>query len=223
MNEKCSLNYGKLSAVRLTVRGFHRLMKIFTAAANAEDDSVEYRLLNMTWVKVFENDKSFDISYERGDTGGDGFITYDEVAALHPELPVALESYLINQKTNNIGAADYAKILCAYHLKSYINTQEHPFPYIAASAIASTVYGTFIIDGLSFTVDEYGRLQRATNLLGVQREVDACTLTKIWPNSPATITVMENLGYTGREILAHLVNNTAPNLEQPLLPEIELS
>lgn len=206
-------------------------MNIFSAANIPQEDSIEYKLLNLRWGDFSAREDRFDIYYARGSTEVSDHLTYEQLATIHPDF-VALAKQLQTQysrdetKFAKTLAASVAFLLKSYHEVSEVDLACADYPFITQVTRVESHRFTdvFIVECLSFKLNTElgnGLVTTHTNPLDTVY-MPSAAIDKVWPGSSKTIPMLESLGYSSVDVVKALYDSSPLSPVLVSLPDIHL-
>lgn len=204
-------------------------MNIYTKATTPTLDSTEYKLLNLTFCWLLENENKLDISYMHGCTKVNGKISYEELCLVHPELPSVIHE--LSDMCDRAGTELLERLTAsvAHVLGSYINLNDYDdsgwlYPYLTnITAVRSTnAEGYFSITCLSYRPylkSRSGLYLPHVNSSG-EEMVTATVLDAIWPGASKHVRTMELLGYSNEDIVNTLLAGVPSENAHPDMPSL---
>lgn len=206
-------------------------MNTISPADKPQNDSILFKLLNMTACFVVQSDAICYVGYLRGDTIYETKVAFEELDAALPGLKGAV----LRLESMDLGGFSKSMKLrtsCAFQIGAYRDTRRAGFvgDYYLLSHVTH-VYsahepGMFIIQGTWFRFPDADNhdfpLADLSNKH--QQPVTGEVLESLWPGSTKAIPVMEGLGYASEEIVENLlagVHSSQPHASSLNMPKFE--
>lgn len=183
-------------------------MKIFQQADSPANDTVEFKLLNLTWCQLFRSEQVLDVDYVRDELRLEAPLTFEKLRGVHKKLPEMLD-YIFGLKTDH---KYMIRALVAYLSDCYID--------FSAIDSRNSKYLLAHVNGISYKPDQDEFVLKALFFakaesisLGIDvafplRYVDyvltSSSLDQLWPNASMHVKNMEQLGYTSNAIFDYI-------------------
>lgn len=194
-------------------------MKIIKHAESKEDDSIAYALINLQWCLPLLEERKFRIDYYRNEETVQENqcvkrdFSFDDIEAAHPGLCEALIATFPESNSAGNQQAVSANLIAAYLFGSYVDLRENgtvatDYPYVAKVMSVNTYTnpGSFDIACSAFDVIDVSDIgiPKIKIRSYILQTVNAAQVDSIWPDSSKIAPMMEALGYTPYEVVAHL-------------------
>lgn len=182
---------------------------------NPSKDSTVFKLLNMTYCWLQDDERSIDISYARDDRKIHVKLTVDELGAVHADLPIIVVqmSNVFDRASQDI--LDRLLATLSHKLGSYVDLHQcghaarHSHYLSCIKSISSSkVPGFFDVNGLFYLMESHARLDFEVAKIKLLKEdlLSAVVLDAIWPDASKKILVLESLGYGPNEVASMLLS-----------------
>lgn len=177
---------------------------------NITRDSLEHKLLNLTWCWVNAGSSVIDISFMAdADIKKHEALPYEALRRIDSQLPALLEDLFERFDPASQEFLDMIKATFAHMFSSYVTLpgtqQTTQYPYLShiTSIRGTSDANTFSVAGYNFFIGAPGKsglphaILNPSDVLYLSRK----TIEHVWPGSANRVLAMESIGYSDEQIV----------------------
>lgn len=142
---------------------YNRHMKTYSPANTPNEDSIEYKMLNLTYCYWFDNQFKLDFTYIRNDTRINQKITFDQLESEYKGLGRVVTELADLSDPSSTELSELLSATCSYLFESCIDLTkvgftdtEYPFITNLEAITFSIDKDYYIIKGCSFKLGPVG-------------------------------------------------------------------